>query len=65
MVKILEVSMITTLAMIGIIMPLSVFGACYVYKLKEDPNNIVMPIMTSIADLGTILIFALVVNLIF
>lgn len=64
-IKVVEVSFITTLAMVVMVIVLSTFAVLYVYKRKEDPNNIVMPLMTSIADLGTILIFALLVSLIF
>lgn len=63
--KILEISLITTLVMVIIVTIVASFGVFYVYKRKEDPNNLVMPIMTSIADLGTILVFTLMVRLIF
>lgn len=64
-IKVIQVSLLTTLAMVCIVVIISAFGVFYVYRRKEDPNNLVMPIMTSVADLGTILIFALAVNLIF
>ncbi len=63
--KVIEVSLLTTLFMTSIVTILSAFSVFYVYSKKEDPNNIVMPLMTPIADLGTILVFALTVNLIF
>ncbi|MBU5537557.1 MAG: magnesium transporter [Candidatus Aenigmatarchaeota archaeon] len=64
-VKVMEVSILTTSVMVSIVILISGFGVFYVYKRKEDPNNLVMPVMTSVADLGTILIFALFVALIF
>lgn len=64
-VKVLQVSLFTTLVMVGIVIIISATSVLYVYKRKEDPNNLVMPIMTSVADLGTILVFALMVRLIF
>lgn len=63
--KVIEVSLITTLVMVGVVVIISAFAVFYVYKRKEDPNNIVMPIMTSLADFSTILVFAFVVRLVF
>ena len=63
--KVLEVSLLTSIVMVGVVIVISAFGVFYVYSKKEDPDNLVIPIMTSVADLGTILIFALVVSLIF
>lgn len=63
--KVVEVSLLTTLLMLSLVITISAFGVFYVYSKKEDPNNLVMPLMTPIADLGTILIFSLVVSLIF
>jgi len=62
--KLVEISLVTTAVMITVVSVVSALGVFYVYKRKEDPNNLVMPIMTSVADLGTILIFALVIRLI-
>ena len=64
-IKVLQVSLFTTLVMTGVVIIISATSVFYVYKRKEDPNNLVMPIMTSVADLGTILVFALMVRLIF
>ncbi|MBI2084442.1 MAG: magnesium transporter [Candidatus Aenigmarchaeota archaeon] len=63
--RILQVSLLTTLVMVAIVVVLSSFAVFYIYKRREDPNNFVMPIMTSLADLGTILTFGLFVSLIF
>lgn len=63
--KVIQVSLLTTSSMVCIVLIISAFGVFYVYRRKEDPNNLVIPIMTSVADLGTILVFALAVNLIF
>lgn len=64
-IKVLEISLLTTLVMIAVVIFVSGFGVLYVYKKREDPNNIVMPIITSIADLGTVLAFALFIKLVF
>lgn len=64
-VKVLEVAVSTTLFMMVIITAISAFGVFYIYKRNENPNNLVMTIMTSVADTGTILVFALFVSLVF
>lgn len=63
--KVVGISLVTTSFMIIVVSVVSALGVFYVYKRKEDPNNLVMPVMTSVVDLGTILTFALVVSLIF
>ncbi|MBI2542576.1 MAG: magnesium transporter [Candidatus Aenigmarchaeota archaeon] len=63
--KVLQISLFTTLSMVSLIIVIAAFAVYYVYSRKEDPNNLVLPVMTSIADLGTILIFAVFIKLIF
>ncbi len=60
--KVLEVSVFTTFVMLTITILITTFTAYYVYERKIDPNNLIMPIMTSIADLGTILTAAFIVH---
>lgn len=64
-IKVLEVSLITTFLMVGLVILIAALGVFYVSRQQEDPNNLVMPIMTSVADFGTILVFAITVKLIF
>lgn len=64
-IRVVVVSAITTLVMIVLISIMAVFGVSYIYRKREDPNSIVMPVLTSVADMGTILVFALVVGVVF
>jgi len=43
----------------------SIFAGLYYYKKKEDPNNFLIPITTSVADFGNMVILATLVSLLF
>ncbi len=64
-VKVTAVSVLTSAVMTSIVVLLASSAVFYVYRRKEDPNNLVMPLMTPLADLGTIITFGLFVYLIF
>lgn len=63
--KIVAISMIATVSLVLIIMLVSMAGGVYIFKKKEDPNNFLIPISTSIADLGSLALFSLLVTLFF
>ena len=65
LIKVLQISVISTLILVGIIFTLSVTVGLYIYRKNEDPNNFLIPITTSAADLGSLAIFALLVSLFF
>ena len=57
MLKIIEISIASTLLLVAIIFTISITMGLYFYKKQEDPNNFLIPITTSIADLGSMLVF--------
>ena len=59
--KILIISLTNTL----ILFLISVLGGIYIYKKQEDPNNFLIPITTSIADFGNMIILTILVLLFF
>jgi len=63
--KISLIGLITVISLIIIIFVIAIIAGLYFYKKKEDPNNFLIPITTSIADLGNMLVLALLVILFF
>ena len=63
--KIVQVSIITTASMVSIIVLISFIGGEFIYRRGEDPNNFIIPITTSLADLGSIIVFSLAIKVIF
>lgn len=57
--------LVITLILISIILAISILGGFYTYKKNKDPDNFLIPITTSVADLSTMLIFALIIHLVF
>lgn len=60
--KILGVSVIATVSLIGIIVLISIIGGLWIFRKKEDPNNFLIPITTSVADFGSLLLFSAMVT---
>ncbi len=63
--KILGITLATTISLVFFIFLVAVIGGIYVYKKKKDPDDILIPITTSVADLGSMAIFSLLVMLLF
>ncbi len=63
--KVMLIAILATLLLIGIIIIISIYGGLIIYKNKEDPNNFLIPISTSIADYGSLLLFSLLVTIFF
>lgn len=63
--RIMEIALLATIMLVCIIFLVSVLGGFYIFSKKEDPNNFMIPITTSIADFGSLLIFSLLVGLLF
>jgi cation transporter-like permease len=63
--KIIEISLISVMVLTVFIFFVSIAGGMYIYKKDEDPDNFLIPITTSIADLGSMLIFSILVSLFF
>lgn len=65
MIKVLAITLVTSVSLFGIVFIISVAGGLYFYKRGEDPNNFLIPITTSVADLGSLLIFSALVYTMF
>lgn len=63
-IKILIITIITTISLVLLIAFISIVAGKYFVKKKEDPDNLLIPITTSIADLGSMIIFSLLIYLI-
>ncbi|MBU0963360.1 MAG: magnesium transporter [Nanoarchaeota archaeon] len=63
--KIFLVIILDVVIIVNILFFISVFAGLYFYKKKEDPNNFLIPITTSIADFGNMIILAILVILFF
>lgn len=64
-IKVLEIALLATIFLVGIIFSLSIIGGLYIFSKHEDPNNFLIPITTSVADLGSLIIFAVLVATMF
>ncbi|MBI4896518.1 MAG: magnesium transporter [Candidatus Aenigmarchaeota archaeon] len=64
-VKILLVTILDVVILISIIFAVSIIAGIYFFQKGEDPNNFLIPITTSIADFGNLLLLAVLVVLFF
>ncbi|MBI4020304.1 MAG: magnesium transporter [Candidatus Aenigmarchaeota archaeon] len=56
--RLIMVSVATTAVLVSIIFVVSVIGGIFIYRRGEDPNNFLIPITTSIADICSMLVLA-------
>ncbi|MBI2148296.1 magnesium transporter [Candidatus Woesearchaeota archaeon] len=63
--KIMLITIVTTLSLVIFIFIVAVIGSLVVYKKGIDPEDVLIPITTSIADVFSIGIFSLLVSLLF
>ncbi len=63
--KVIVVSLFATSLLVTLIISISIIAGFRVYKKNKDPDNFLIPITTSIADLGSMLIFSGLVYLLF
>ncbi|MBI4175995.1 MAG: magnesium transporter [Candidatus Aenigmarchaeota archaeon] len=56
--RILIISIVTTISLVAIIFLISVVGGIFIYRRGEDPNNFLIPLTTSIADICSMLVLA-------
>lgn len=59
--KMFGVVFLTTLAIILIVFCVALYGARYAHQRNIDPDDFLIPITTSIADLGSLIVFSLLV----
>lgn len=63
--RILLVALSTTWLLILILFVVCVLGGFYVYKKKHDPDNYLIPLATSLADIGSMLVLTALVRSLF
>ncbi|MAG45434.1 MAG: hypothetical protein CMH63_01525 [Nanoarchaeota archaeon] len=64
-IKIVIITALTTFFLVSLIALIVIMAGNHFIKKKEDPDNTLIPITTSIADLGSMLIFSLLIYLLF
>lgn len=63
--RILLIALLTTWLLILVLFVMCVLGGFYVYKHKHDPDNYLIPLATSIADLGSMAVLTVLVRALF
>jgi cation transporter-like permease len=63
--KVLGIAVISNLILVSVIFCVSIIGGLGIYGKNEDPNNFLIPITTSMADLMNLVIFAILVGIFF
>jgi len=63
--KVLIITLIDIMILIPLIFSLSIYAGLYFYRRGEDPNNFLIPITTSFADFGNMIILYLLIILFF
>jgi len=63
--KLLLIILVDVIVLVLLIFLISIFGGLHFFKNKEDPNNFLIPLTTSIADCGNMIILAVLVFLLF
>lgn len=63
--KILLISILDTAIIVTVLFLISILAGFYFYRKKEDPNNFLIPITTSVADFGNMIVLSLLVVLFF
>jgi cation transporter-like permease len=63
--KVLSIAVLSNLIIVAIIFCVSIIGGLGIYRKREDPNNFLIPIATSVADLLNLVIFAMLVGMFF
>ena len=63
--KIFLIAIIDSLILVTILFFIAIYAGIYFFKKQEDPNNFLIPITTSIADFGNMLLLAVLIVLFF
>jgi cation transporter-like permease len=63
--KVLLLTMADVIVLVGTVSTLSVAAGIHFFRKGEDPNNFLIPITTSVADFGNMLILSALVLLMF
>lgn len=63
--KIILITLLTAILLVLVIMAVAILGGLYVFHKKKDPDDVLIPLTTSIADLACMSFLALLVFLFF
>ncbi|MBI5871512.1 magnesium transporter [archaeon] len=63
--KVLLIILLDVLLLVSLVFLVALAAGFYIYKKKEDPHNFLIPITTSVADFGNMLILAVLIVLMF
>lgn len=63
--KVFLIGIIDTILLVGLLFITSIFFGWYIYNKNEDPDNFLIPITTSVADFGNMMLLVLLVMLFF
>jgi cation transporter-like permease len=63
--KILFIALLDVAILVSVLFLIAIVAGLYFYNKQEDPNNFLIPITTSVADFGNMLLLAGLVLLIF
>ncbi|MEM2874097.1 MAG: magnesium transporter [Candidatus Nanoarchaeia archaeon] len=63
--KVIAIAFMSTATLVLVIFFLAIIGGLWVYKQGSDPNNFLIPITTSVADLSSLILFSLLVAFLF
>jgi len=64
-IKILTITLLDVAILVFILFIISIIAGIYFFKKGEDPNNFLIPITTSVADFGNMIILLLLIKLFF
>ena len=64
-IKVFLIAIINVTMLITLMFFISIVAGIYFYQKKEDPNNFLIPIATSIADFGNIVLLSILIVLFF
>lgn len=62
--KLLIISILSTSFLILVVVITTILAGRYFIKKKEDPNNLLIPFVDSLSDLGSMVVFSLLIYLI-
>ena len=60
-IRIILIALLDTLLLVALLAVVAITAGLYLYRKKEDPNNILIPLTTAVADVGNIIIMALLI----
>ena len=63
--KVFAIALIDAVLLVTVLFAVAVVAGVYFYGKHEDPSNFLIPITTSVADFGNMLLLALLVTVFF